>query len=134
MVEDTFVMIKPDGVRKKLIGEIINRFESSGLNLKALKQLKLTREQAKKLYSIHQGRPFFEDLVDYVTSGEVVVMLLSGENAISIVRKIMGATDPKEAEPGTIRGDYALDISENLVHGSDSKESAEREIPIFFQG
>ncbi len=134
MVEDTFVMIKPDGVRKKLIGEIINRFESRGLNLKALKQLKLTREQAKKLYSIHQGRPFFEDLVDYVTSGEVVVMLLSGKNAISIVRKMMGATDPKEAEPGTIRGDYALDISENLVHGSDSKESAEREIPIFFQG
>ncbi|MDP3013146.1 MAG: nucleoside-diphosphate kinase [Candidatus Subteraquimicrobiales bacterium] len=133
MTEETFVMIKPDGVRKKLVGEIIKRFELKGLNLKALKLLKMSREIAEELYSIHRGRPFFEDLVNYVTSGEVVVMVLSGEDVISAVRKMMGATNPKDAEPGTIRGDFALDISENIIHGSDSKESAEREIPIFFK-
>lgn len=133
MTEETFVMIKPDGVRKKLVGEIIKRFELKGLNLKALKLLKMSREIAEELYSIHRGRPFFDDLVNYVTSGEVVVMVLSGEDVISAVRKMMGATNPKDAEPGTIRGDFALDISENIIHGSDSKESVEREIPIFFK-
>lgn len=125
-------MIKPDGVRKGLIGEMIKRFEQKGLTLLALKLTRLSQAEAERLYAVHQGRPFFEPLVEYVTSGPVVLMVLSGEGVIEMVRKMMGATDPKEALPGTIRGDFAAELSENVIHGSDSPSSAAYEIPIFF--
>lgn len=132
-MERTFVMIKPDGVRKGLTGEIISRFERRGLVIEQMVKKTLTREEAEELYSVHRGRDFFEDLVNYVTSGPVVLMVVSGPSAIRIVRTMLGATNPVEAQPGTIRGDFATDISENVAHGSDSAESAEREIAIFFQ-
>lgn len=132
ILEKTFVMIKPDGVKKGLVGEIISRFEKRGLEIEELIKKNLTRKEAEELYSIHQGKPFFNDLVDYVTSGPVVIMVISANSAISIIRKMLGATDPAEAEPGTIRGDFATDISENIIHGSDSVETATREISIFF--
>lgn len=130
--ERTFVMIKPDGVRKGLVGEIISRFEKKGLVLLKLKLLSLSREKAEELYAIHKEKPFFEPLVEYVTSGPVVVMVLEGEGAVKVVRLLVGATDPQEALPGTIRGDFALTIEENIVHASDSKESYKRESAIFF--
>jgi len=133
-LEKTFVMIKPDGVRKGLVGEVIHRFEARGLDIEALKLIRLSRKEAEELYSIHRGKDFFEELVNFVLSGPVVVMVLSGEGAVNVVRKMMGTTNPKDAEPGTIRGDFALEITENIVHGADSEESAEREIPIFFGG
>lgn len=126
------VLIKPDGVRRNLVGEIIARFEKRGLAIEALRLERLSKKRAEELYSIHRGRDFFESLVNYVTSGPVVAMVISGKGAVEVVRKTMGATNPTEAEPGTIRGDFALDLSENIVHGSDSKESAKREIAIFF--
>jgi nucleoside-diphosphate kinase len=125
-------MIKPDGVRKGLVGEVIARFERIGLSILALKLVHLKREEAEELYSMHKGKSFFEPLVNYVTSGPVVMMVLEGTGAINVVRKVMGATDPQEAQPGTIRGDFALSIEENIVHGSDSKETALREISLFF--
>lgn len=125
-------MVKPDGVAKNLIGEIIRRYEASGLKVVALKMTKLTKEKAEELYSIHRGRPFYEELVEFIQSGPVVPMVLEGEEAVSKVRDIMGATDPKQAAPGTIRGDFAEEIGQNVVHGADSTESAKREIPIFF--
>ncbi|MDI6892189.1 MAG: nucleoside-diphosphate kinase [Actinomycetota bacterium] len=131
-MEKTFVMIKPDGVRKGLVGEVIRRFEARGLNIEALKLIRLSRKEAEELYSIHRGKAFFGELVDFVLSGPVVIMVLSGKGAVNAVRKMMGATNPKDAEPGTIRGDFALEITENIVHGADSKESAKREMPIFF--
>lgn len=132
MVQKTFVMIKPDGVRKKIIGEIISRFEKRGLEIEASVKKSLDLSEAKALYSIHEGRPFFDSLIEFVTSGPVVLLVLSGDSVIEIVRKMMGATDPKEALPGTIRGDFAIEIGENIIHGSDSEQSANREIPIFF--
>lgn len=131
-MERTFVMIKPDGVRKGLVGEVISRFERIGLSILALKLVHLKREEAEELYAVHKGKSFFEPLVNYVTSGPVVMMVLEGTGAINVVRKVMGATDPQEAQPGTIRGDFALSIEENIVHGSDSKETASREISLFF--
>ncbi len=131
-VERTFVMIKPDGVRKLLTGEIISRFERRGLVIERLEKKTLTVDEARRLYAVHEGRDFFNDLVKYVTSGPVVLMVISGPDAVSIVRTMLGATNPKDAMPGTIRGDFATDISENVIHGSDSVESAEREISIFF--
>ena len=131
-VERTFVMIKPDGVRRGLIGEVISRFERKGLKIVALKMLHMTREQAEELYSVHRDKPFFNDLVDFVTSGPVVVMIVEGESAISVVRTLIGPTDGRKAPPGTIRGDFALSIQENIVHASDSPESFEREHKIFF--
>jgi nucleoside-diphosphate kinase len=125
-------MIKPDGVRKGLIGEVISRFERIGFSILALKLVHLKWEEAEELYSVHRGKSFFEPLVNYVTSGPVVMMVLEGTGAINVVRKVMGATDPQEAQPGTIRGDFALSIEENIVHGSDSKEMALREISLFF--
>jgi nucleoside-diphosphate kinase len=126
-------MIKPDGVAKRLIGEVIRRFEAVGLRVVALKMLKLNREKAEELYQIHQGKPFFKELVGFVTSGPVVVMVLKGSNAVSKVREVMGATNPQEAESGTIRGDFAKEITQNIVHGADSLEAVGREIPIFFK-
>ncbi len=129
----TFAMVKPDGVEKGLVGEIISRFEKKGLKIVALKIMKITPELAEKHYGEHKGKPFFSDLVNFITSGPVAAMVLEGENVIPTVRTRMGATDPKDAAPGTIRGDFALTIDENIIHGSDSPESAMREIGIFFK-
>lgn len=131
-MERTFTMVKPDGVRKSLAGEVIRRYEQAGLKLIGLKMMRLSRERAEELYSIHRGKPFYDELVEFIMSGPVVPMVLEGDNAVSRVREIMGATNPKEAAPGTIRGDFAEEISENIVHGADSVESANREVPIFF--
>jgi len=125
-------MIKPDGVQRGLTGEILSRFEKKGLKIKGLKFIKVTEQIAAKHYQEHQGKPFYPHLIKYITSGPVVVMVLSGQNAVQEVRKINGATKPLDALPGTIRGDMAQDIGRNVVHGSDSVESAQREIAIYF--
>ena len=131
-VQRTLSIIKPDAVKKNVIGEIISRFESNGLKLVAAKLIHLNDELASGFYAEHEGRPFFEDLKKFMTSGPVFVQVLEGENAISLNRELMGNTDPKEAAPGTIRADYANSIDANAVHGSDSSESAVREINYFF--
>ena len=131
-VERTFIMIKPDGVNRGLVGDIISRFERKGFKIVALKMLKMTREEAEELYSVHRGKPFYDSLVDFVTSGPVVVMIIEGESAISVARTMIGPTDGRKAPPGTIRGDYSLSIQENIIHASDSQESYEREHRIFF--
>ncbi len=131
-MERTLSIIKPDGVKNNLIGEIIKRFEQRGLRIAGLKMLKMSKEEAKGFYIVHKERPFYESLTDFMSEGPIVVMVVEGEDAINKVRKIMGATNPKDAEPGTIRADYASDIEHNIVHGSDSKESASYEIPYFF--
>ena len=129
----TFAMVKPDGVQKGLVGEIISRFEKKSLKIVALKIMKITPEIAEKHYGEHKGKPFFADLVNFITSGPVAAMVLEGENVIPTVRTMVGATNPQDAAPGTIRGDYALTVDENIIHGSDSPESAMREIGIFFK-
>ncbi len=129
----TFAMVKPDGVEKGLVGEIISRFEKKGLKIVALKIMRITPELAEKHYGEHKGKPFFADLVNFITSGPVAAMVLEGENVILTVRTMMGATNPQDAAPGTIRGDFALTIDENIIHGSDSPESAMREIGLFFK-
>ncbi len=131
-VEQTLSIIKPDAVRKNLIGAIVSRFEQAGLNVVAQRMLLLSRAQAEGFYAEHQGKPFFDGLVDFMTSGPVVVQVLSGENAIALNRELMGATDPAKAAPGTIRADYAEAINKNAVHGSDSPTSAAREVAYFF--
>ncbi|NND84944.1 MAG: nucleoside-diphosphate kinase [Acidimicrobiia bacterium] len=130
--QHTYVMVKPDGVRKGLIGEVISRFEAKGLTLEQMRMLTITEEMANRHYGEHVGKPFFPSLVEFITSGPVVAMEWSGEEAVTVCRTMMGVTNPVEAAPGTIRGDYALEIGENIVHGSDSPESAERELGIFF--
>ena len=125
-------MIKPDGVRRGLVGEIIARFERRGFRIKALKMKWLTREEAEKLYEVHRGKHFFDELVEFVTSGPVVAMVLEGPGAIEVVRSMIGSTDPSKAAPGTIRGDYALTIDSNIIHASDSREAYEREVKVFF--
>jgi len=125
-------MIKPDGVKRNLVGKVVSRVEERGLNIKAMKMLQISDELAKEHYAEHVDKPFFPDLKEFITSGPVVAMVVEGAQAIKTVRNMMGATDPFEAKPGTIRGDYALIIDENVVHGSDSQESAEREINLFF--
>lgn len=132
MIEKTLVIIKPDAVKKNLIGEIISRFEKNGLRIAALKKIKMTKEQAKGFYIVHKERPFYESLTDFMSEGPIVVMVLEGEDAIQRVRKIMGATNPAQAEEGTIRKDFGENIERNAVHGSDSLESAAYEIPYFF--
>ena len=131
-VEKTLSIIKPDGVQKNLIGEIYSRFEKAGLEIVAARMMHLTKEQAQGFYAVHKERPFFNDLVSYMTSGPVMVQALRGENAIARNREIMGATNPAEAEPGTIRADYAASIEENVVHGSDAADTAAVEIAYFF--
>ena len=131
-VEQTLSIIKPDGVEKNLIGEIISRFEKSGLTVVAARMLHLSKEQAEGFYAVHSERPFFNDLVSYMTSGPVVVQVLEGESAIAKNREIMGATNPADADPGTIRADFAASIEENVVHGSDAPETAANEIQFFF--
>jgi nucleoside-diphosphate kinase len=132
VTQKTFCMIKPDGVARGLVGRIVSRIEDVGLTIERMELGMVTPEQAAANYAEHAGKPFYEGLVAYVTSGPVVKMVLSGPDAVGIVRKLMGATDPKDAAPGTIRGDFGLSLDANIVHGSDSPESAEREIAIFF--
>ncbi len=131
-MERTLSIIKPDAVAKNVIGKIIDRFESNGLKIAAMKKIQLTKNDAAKFYEVHKERPFFNDLVEYMVSGPVVVMVLEGENAVAKNRELMGATDPKEAAPGTIRADFAESIEANAVHGSDSLENAVKEIKFFF--
>lgn len=131
-IERTFSIVKPDAVAKNVIGEIYSRFEKNGLRIIACKMLQLTREQAEGFYAVHKERPFFNDLVAFMISGPVVVQVLEGENAIAKNRELMGATNPKEAAPGTIRADFADSIDENAVHGSDAAETAQEEIAFFF--
>ena len=131
-VEQTLSIIKPDGVEKNLIGEIYSRFESAGLEVVAARMMHLSKEQAQGFYAVHKDRPFFDDLVSYMTSGPVVVQALRGENAVARNRDIMGATNPADADPGTIRADHAASIEENIVHGSDAAETAGDEIAFFF--
>ncbi len=132
-VERTISIIKPDAVAKNVIGEIYSRFEKAGLKIVAAKMVHLTREQAEAFYAVHKERPFFRDLVDFMTSGPVMVQVLEGENAIARNREVMGATNPAEAAPGTIRADFAESIDENAVHGSDAPETAAVEIDFFFK-
>jgi nucleoside-diphosphate kinase len=131
-VERTLSIIKPDGVEKNLIGEVYRRFEAAGLQIVAARMLHLSRDQAEDFYAVHKERPFFNDLVAYMTSGPVMVQVLEGENAIRRNRDIMGATNPAEADPGTIRADFAASIEENVVHGSDGADTAREEIKFFF--
>ena len=130
--EKTLSIIKPDGIEKNIIGDVLSRFESAGLRIAAMKMLHLTPEQAGGFYIIHKERPFYGALMDYMSSGPVVVLVLEGNDAIARNRDIMGATNPAEAAPGTIRADHAESIERNIVHGSDSPESAAFEIPYFF--
>ncbi|MEE8296980.1 MAG: nucleoside-diphosphate kinase [Hyphomicrobium sp.] len=132
--ERTLSIVKPDGVQKNLIGEVYRRFESAGLEVVAARMLKLRQDQAEQFYEIHRERPFFADLVAYMTSGPVMVQVLEGSNAIAKNRELMGATNPSEADPGTIRADYAESIEQNVVHGSDGPDTAAKEISFFFGG
>jgi len=130
--ERTLTIVKPDAVAKNLIGEIYQRFENAGLQVVAAKMLHLSREQAEAFYAVHRERPFFNALVEFMTTGPIMVQVLEGDNAIEQARAIMGATNPQEADPGTIRADFAQTIDENAVHGSDAPETASREIDFFF--
>ena len=131
-LERTLSIVKPDGVARNLIGDVYHRFEKAGLRIVAARMLQLTQRQAEGFYAVHRERPFFRDLCSYMTSGPVMVQVLEGESAVQRHRDIMGATDPKNAAPGTIRADLASSIEENVVHGSDSAENASREIAYFF--
>jgi nucleoside-diphosphate kinase len=131
-VETTLVLVKPDGMRRRLAGEILARFERRGFELRGARLLKITRSLAQQHYAEHKGKPFFGDLVSFISSGPVLALAVRGESAVSVVREMMGATNPLDSAPGTIRGDYALELSENIVHGSDSKTSARRELSLFF--
>ncbi len=132
VLERTFVMLKPDAVQRGFIGEIISRLERCGLKLVAMKFMLISNDLAKKHYEEHIGKPFYEKLVKYITSGPVVPMVWEGTNAVDYVRKVLGATNPQESAPGTIRADFGQEIGRNIIHGSDSKASAEREIRLFF--
>ena len=131
-VENTFIMVKPDGVARGLVGEIVSRFERKGLSLSQIRTLSIDEELARRHYDEHVGKPFFPELLEFITSGPVVAMEWSGDSAVLVSRTLMGDTDPKKANTGTIRGDFGLAVTQNLVHGSDSPESAERELGIYF--
>ncbi|MBS3816833.1 MAG: nucleoside-diphosphate kinase [Candidatus Thermoplasmatota archaeon] len=133
-METTFLMVKPDGVQRGFIGEVVSRLEERGLRMTAMKMMQLDREAAKEHYAEHEGKDFYEPLLKYITSGPVVAMAVKGNSAISLVRDMVGETDPKDAKPGTIRGDFGIDVGRNIVHAADSSESAERELDIFFNG
>jgi nucleoside-diphosphate kinase len=132
-MEKTFLMVKPDGVQRSLIGEIVTRFEKKGFKLNGAKLMYISKDIAEKHYGEHKDKPFFKDLVEFITSGPVFAMVWEGENVISTARQMMGKTNPQEALQGTIRGDYGLTVGKNIIHGSDSPESAEREIALFFK-
>jgi len=131
-LEQTLVLVKGDGVRRRMIGEIIRRIEAKGLDIETLKLMDVSHDLAEEHYAEHREKPFFEELVEFITSTPVVAMRVQGKGAIKVMRNLMGATNPAEAAPGTIRGDLALSLPDNLVHGSDSPESAERELGLFF--
>jgi nucleoside-diphosphate kinase len=132
MAERTLFMVKPDGVARGLVGEIVSRIERRGLSIRAMRLLWVSPEQAADHYAEHSEKPFYPGLVEFITSGPVVAMVIEGDSAVSTVRGMMGATDPLDSAPGTIRGDFALEIGENIVHGSDSPANGEREIAIYF--
>ncbi|RNF40502.1 nucleoside-diphosphate kinase [Planococcus salinus] len=132
-MEKTFLMVKPDGVQRNVIGEIVARFEKKGYQLAGAKLMQIPTELAEQHYGEHKERPFFGELVEFITSGPVFAMVWEGENVILTARQMMGATNPKDAAPGTIRGDFAVTVGKNMIHGSDSAESAEREIGLFFK-
>lgn len=129
---ETFVMVKPDGVRRGLVGEVIRGFERKGLTLKAMKLMTVDADLAAAHYAEHQSKPFYGELISFITSGPVVPMIWEGREAVQVARTLMGATDPAKAAPGTLRGDLAIDLTQNLVHGSDSEEAAAREIALYF--
>ena len=131
-METTLILIKPDAMQRTLAGTIISRFENRGLKIIAAKLLLVSKELAEEHYGEHAGKPFFTNLVEYITSSPIMALVLAGNDAVKVTRQTIGSTDPKEASPGTIRGDYGIDLGRNLVHGSDSPESAKREINIFF--
>ena len=131
-MDRTLILIKPDAFARNLSGEIIARFERKGLRIAALKQMTVTEDLAKQHYGEHEGKPFFGELVDFITSGPLVAMVLEGQDAVRAARQVIGATNPLEAAPGSIRGDFAVAVGENMVHGSDSPESAAREVKLFF--
>lgn len=131
-MERTLILVKPDAFARNLTGQIIARFERKGLSLAALKQMTMTRDLAQEHYAEHEGKPFFEELVSFITSGPLVAMVLEGESVVAAARQVIGATDPLKANPGSIRGDYAVAVGQNMVHGSDSDESAKRETRLFF--
>jgi nucleoside-diphosphate kinase len=132
-MERTLVIIKPDGVQRGLVGPVLTRLERRGLRLAAMKLMQISPELAARHYAIHQGKPFYEGLIEFITSGPVVVAVIEGRHAIDIVRRTMGATNPADAAPGTIRADFGLEIGRNLVHGSDGPDTAAYEIPLFFE-
>jgi nucleoside-diphosphate kinase len=132
VAQRTLVLVKPDGVKKGLTGEIISRLEKKGLKIAAMRMLQMDKALARKHYAVHDGKPFFAGLVEFITSGPIVAVVVEGDKSVEVVRKLMGETDPVKAAPGTIRGDYGLDIGENLIHGSDSEENARTEIALFF--
>jgi len=132
-LERTFVMVKPDGVKRRLVGEVISRMEKAGLRLVAMKMLRLTQAMAERHYAVHKGKPFYDGLIKFITSGPVVAMIVEGENAVKRMRKIAGATDPMAAEVGTIRGDFGMVIGRNIVHAADSPENAKIEYSIYFK-
>ena len=125
-------MVKPDGVQRGLAGEILSRLERKGLRIVALKMLKMDRSLAERHYDVHRGKPFFSSLVDFITSGPIVAVVVEGKGAVEVVRRMMGETDPLKSAPGTIRGDFGLEMEQNLIHGSDSEENAQKEIALFF--
>ena len=131
-MERTLILVKPDAFARNLTGEIIARFERKGLRLAALNHMTMTRELAERHYAEHEGKPFYEELVSFITSGPLVAMVLEGESAVEAARQVIGATNPLEASPGSIRGDFAIEVGQNMVHGSDSPESAAREVGLFF--
>ena len=131
-MEKTLILIKPDAFARGLTGEIVARFERKGLRIAALKHMQVTEDLARRHYAEHEGKPFFGELVEFITSGPIVAMVLEGEEAIRAARQVIGATNPLEAAPGSIRGDFAIAVGQNMVHGSDSPESAEREAGLFF--
>ncbi|MEB3280895.1 MAG: nucleoside-diphosphate kinase [Lyngbya sp.] len=132
-MERTFIAIKPDGVQRRLVGEIISRFEDKGFTLVGLKLMSVSRELAENHYDVHKGKPFFDGLVKFITSGPLVAMVWEGDGVVAAARKMIGATNPLTAEPGTIRGDFAVSIGRNLIHGSDAVETAQREISLWFK-
>jgi nucleoside-diphosphate kinase len=131
-MERTLILVKPDAFARNLTGEIIARFERKGLRLVALNQMTMDRDLAERHYAEHQGKSFYDELVGFITSGPLVAMVLEGEEAVTAARQVIGATNPLEAAPGSIRGDYAIEVGQNMVHGSDSPESAQREVSLFF--
>jgi nucleoside-diphosphate kinase len=133
-MDQSLILVKPDAFARGLTGEIISRFERKGLRLAAMRQLTVDQVLAERHYAEHEGKPFFKELVEFITSGPIVAMVLEGEEAVTAARQVIGATNPLEAAPGSIRGDFAVQVGQNLVHGSDSRESAQREVALFFGG